>query len=109
MDEELLIGDRSKKTLKFWFELYGGNFHICSMSGVATSIAKNKYIYTEDDCKWVLTINKTIAEIEDVGSQCQPLYCAINASIGKTAFLKKPANNSIQRIASKLAPPDFKR
>jgi hypothetical protein len=87
-DDGLLIGDKSKQNLKFWFELDGNNFHICSMSGLAKSISHNSYMYESGQCKLRITFpSKTRAEIQDIGNFCEPDFCAINAYIDKTKFV----------------------
>ncbi len=44
VQDELLIGDRSNRELKFWFYLVGANLHICSMSSHARAVDPNQYV-----------------------------------------------------------------
>ena len=87
-DNLLLIGDRASGNLKFWFELEGYNFHICSMSGTARSVSHHAYLYHSGECTLRISFpSKTTAVIDDIGRACEPESCAMNASINNTKFV----------------------
>ena len=88
--DELVIGDKTNKNLKFWFYIYGANFHICSASGVAESLEKNTYKYqvSESSCQLKLTFKSNHATLEDIGGNCRELFCGSRGIIGKITFHK---------------------
>ncbi|HCU85476.1 hypothetical protein [Methylophilus sp. UBA6697] len=88
--DDLVIGDKTNQNLKFWFYIYGANFHICSASGVAEKLEKNTYQYQVSDtsCQLKLTFKSNHATLEDIGGNCRDLFCGSRGNIGKTAFHK---------------------
>ncbi|MFN3812304.1 MAG: hypothetical protein ACK4S6_16990 [Roseateles asaccharophilus] len=86
--DELQVGDISKDQLTFWFYIYGPNFHICSMSGIAAA-AEGEYLYSEEKCKLSISLKPRKVEIEDAGGYCKALHCGSRAHIGKTIFERR--------------------
>jgi hypothetical protein len=87
--DELLIGDKTKKKLTFWFYIHGSNFHICSMSGDAEAINPNTYQYREGNCDLRISYLPGKVEIEDIGGNCKLAgHCGFRAHIGKMEFRK---------------------
>jgi hypothetical protein len=89
--DELLLGDITESNLTFWFLFIRTNYHICSMSGSAKSIAKNTYQYSVGDCNLRITIESGQATVDDVGGKCSHsdqdnniTSCGSRGYIGKT-------------------------
>ncbi len=110
--DELVIGDRTAKDMKFWFLLYGGNFHMCSASGVAQALSKDIYQYEENStchrlitnsgryefkeeqcqCRLKFSFDENHVTLEDVDGNCKEAFCGQRASIGKTIFDMESSN-----------------
>jgi hypothetical protein len=86
VQDELLIGDRNNRELKFWFSLTGPNLHICSMSGRAQTAGANRYVATEGPCEMTITFTKDMAVLSDRDAQCKHLHCGTRAYIEGARF-----------------------
>lgn len=87
--DEILIGNKSKEGITFWFYLYGPNFHICSMAGEAKAVASNDYQYREGNCELHISVSPKKVKVEDVGGYCkQSGNCGSRAYIGTSEFKK---------------------
>src|SRR5688572_5493304 len=47
----LLIGDKTPKELKFWFNVPGANHHQCHMAGTAKAEDPETYVLIERNCR----------------------------------------------------------
>jgi hypothetical protein len=87
-EDELLIGDRDDQKLTFWFYITAKNFHVCCMTGIATAIKKNEYVFTEGNCNLIIKIKGQEVQLFDPNDKCKKSYCGMYAFINGVKFTK---------------------
>ena len=91
---ELILGERTQKELKFWFQTMGGNYHQCHMTGVATSRDNETYRYSLVEqrneknvfCSLsLIVIDKSVVLIDE-SNHCKVISCGQRAAINGAVF-----------------------
>ncbi len=87
---KILIGERTKEQLKFWLRTVGGNYHLCHMSGVATSRDNETYKYWQYEekihCALSIIVLDNSVVLIDNSNQCRRISCAERAGINGVVF-----------------------
>jgi len=90
--DRLLIGDKSKKELRFWFNISGANYHQCYMSGTASAVDPDTYLHIDGQCALELKVLPGAVVLMDNEAKCKQTHCGTRAGIHGATFLRKRGN-----------------
>ncbi len=94
-NDELIVWNKDAKEACFDITTYSNEFHNCGIGGKATKVKNNEYIYSQKECRVVLTFLKEKVKVAVTGPRGNFCVnddlaggCGMNASVGSATYLR---------------------